>query len=87
MIMVAGDPAIVRPADFTRPGELAFVRSAWWYATKRRDIRKILPTASVRVACLRDDRDVILGFTVDGFVYVSRAVRNMGIEDALRADD
>lgn len=37
-----------------------------------------------KVACLEDDRSFLLGYRVGEFMYVKKAFRGQGIEDALR---
>jgi len=89
---------IIRPYDPKTDAPLIYStwRNALWYGDKNnvdsdefyaqatREIKKILETSQVRIACLSDDHDLIVGYSVMTgsnieFVYVKLDYREKGI--------
>jgi hypothetical protein len=79
-----------------RPSDLPFVCDAFWRSQKKENglpmekIKKIVNESKVKVLCLQDDEDTILGFKIfnDEIIiwqYIKVAFRNMGLEEKLRS--
>jgi GNAT superfamily N-acetyltransferase len=95
----AAPPYVVRPAG---PGDLAFVRSGWVESLMMRvrsriesEVKRLVRTSTVRVACDQKDPDTLLGFAVVDaenpallhYVYVRKDLRREGIGTALARPD
>lgn len=94
-----GSPYAIRAA---KPSDLAFVRSGWIESLMVRvrsrvdaEVKRLVRTGNVRVACDRTDEDALLGFAVlDSenpallhYVYVRRELRREGIATVLVRPD
>jgi GNAT superfamily N-acetyltransferase len=78
-----------------RPSDLAFVTDAWLNSYRvrllakiEREVRNLTRTATVKIACHRQDDDALCGFAAmsDGalhYTYVKEALRGEGIARAL----
>lgn len=92
-------PYVVRAA---RASDLAFVRGGWVESLMMRvrarleaEVKRLVRTSNVRVACDRDDPDTLLGFAVIDaqnpallhYVYVRKELRREGIGRALVRPD
>jgi hypothetical protein len=55
-----------------------------WFQAIHVLLPKKLHEGPVKIACIEDAPNTILGYSVQGFIYVKKAFRDQGIEELLK---